>query len=123
MKTVLFVDDEEMVVEVVKEMLKAMDYNVFVATSGQEAIDIYAKHKDKIALVLLDMIMPDMEGSEVYDRIKRINADVKVLLCSGYSRESEASKVMEQGCSGFVQKPFTMEQLSQSIRRILDKDE
>ena len=72
-------------------------------------------------LVILDMIMPDMGGSEAYDRLKEINPDVKVLLSSGYSIDGQATEIMDRGCDGFIQKPFNMKQLSRKIRGVLDK--
>jgi two-component system cell cycle sensor histidine kinase/response regulator CckA len=74
-----------------------------------------------ILLVLLDIVMPKMGGGEVFDRLKEINPNIKVLLSSGYSIDGEATKILERGCSGFIQKPFDIKQLSKSIRAILDK--
>jgi DNA-binding NarL/FixJ family response regulator len=65
-------------------------------------------------------IMPDMSGGETYDKLKEINPDIKVLLASGYSMNSQATEIMDRGCSGFIQKPFKMRELSQKLREILD---
>jgi PAS domain S-box-containing protein len=120
--TILLVDDEEMVLEVGERFLKVMGYQVLTARDGREAIEVYKKHRDTIDLVLLDIIMPNMKGGEVFDRLKEINPEVKVLLSSGYSIDGEASKILERGCSGFIQKPFDMNQLSQSIGALLKKN-
>jgi len=117
--TILLVDDEEMVLEVGERFLKVMGYQVLTAREGREAIEIYKKHRETIDLVLLDIIMPNMKGGEVFDRLKEINPDIKVLLSSGYSIDGEASHILERGCRGFIQKPFNMNQLSQSIGAIL----
>lgn len=117
--TILFVDDEDVILEVGKEFLKVLGYEVLVAQSGKEAIEIFNKNQDRIDLVLLDMIMPQMSGGEVYDRLKEISPGVKVLLSSGYSIDGEATKILERGCNGFIQKPFNINQLSQSIKSIL----
>jgi PAS domain S-box-containing protein len=117
--TILLVDDEEMVLEVGERFLKVMGYQVLTAREGREAIEVYQKHRDTIDLVLLDIIMPNMKGGEVFDRLKEINPEVKVLLSSGYSIDGEASQILERGGSGFIQKPFDMNQLSQSIRAML----
>ena len=66
-------------------------------------------------------IMPDMSGGETYDKLKEINPDIKVLLASGYSMIGTATEIMDRGCSGFIQKPFKMKELSQKLRGILDK--
>jgi two-component system cell cycle sensor histidine kinase/response regulator CckA len=117
--TVLLVDDEEVILDVSEKVLKVLGYKVLVARSGAEAIEMFKKHQDSIDLVLLDIIMPHMGGGEVYDRLKEISSEVKVLLLSGYSIDGEASKIMARGCNGFIQKPFDMMQLSESIRAIL----
>ncbi len=120
-ETVLIVDDEDMIVEIGQEFLKTFGYKVFVARSGKEALQIYKKKQDKIDIVVLDMIMPDMGGGETYDRLKEINPDIKVLLSSGYSIDGEATKILERGCNGFIQKPFNIVDLSKKIREILNK--
>ena len=120
-ETILLVDDEDMVINVAPEMLKAMGYRVLLARSGKEAIEVYKNSKDNIDMVILDMVMPDMGGGGVYDRIKEINPNVKVLLSSGYSIDSQASEILERGCDGFIQKPFNIKDLSLSIRKVLDQ--
>lgn len=117
--TILFVDDEKMIIDVGRAILKKLGYNVITATGGQEAVDVYEKNRDKIDLVVLDMIMPDMNGSEVFDRIMEINPDVKVMLSSGYALNGQAAGIMEKGCSGFIQKPFNVNKLSVKINEIL----
>ncbi len=77
--------------------------------------------KSKIDLVILNMIMPDISGGNAYDTLKEINPNVKVLLSSGYSIDGEATEILERGCDGFIQKPFNMKRLSQSIRKIMDE--
>jgi len=120
-ETLLFVDDEAMIIDVGKPMLEKMGYKVFIAQNGKEAIEVYNKNKAEIDMVVLDMIMPDMGGSEAYDELKKINPGIKVLLSSGYSIDGLASEIMKRGCDGFIQKPFHMEGLSQKLREILDK--
>ena len=114
-------DDEDMIIDVGEQLLEKMGYTVLIARSGKKAMDIYTKDKGKIDIVILDMIMPDLSGSETYDRFKEINPGIKVLLSSGYSIDGQATEILKRGCDGFIQKPFTMEQLSRSIRKVLDK--
>ncbi|MBU4504055.1 MAG: PAS domain S-box protein [Proteobacteria bacterium] len=121
-ETVLIVDDEEIILEVGRELLEGMGYQVFTAINGAQAIKFYRDNQDKIDIVLLDMIMPDMDGGEVYDRVKEINPDIKVLLSSGYSIDGQATEILKRGCDGFIQKPFNMEKLSVKLREILDKE-
>jgi two-component system cell cycle sensor histidine kinase/response regulator CckA len=119
--TILLIDDEEMIIKVGKELLQELGYEVLSARSGQEAIELYEKNTDKIDLVIMDMIMPGMGGGETFDRLKKINRDIKVLLSSGYSINGQASKILERGCDGFIQKPFNLVQLSDKIKQIISK--
>jgi PAS domain S-box-containing protein len=119
-ETVFLVDDEEMILEIGEKILRRLGYEVLLASSGQEALERYEKDHNKIDIVLLDMVMPYMGGGETYDRMKEINPTVKVLLSSGYTIDGEATEILERGCDGFIQKPFDLEQLSRSIRDILD---
>jgi PAS domain S-box-containing protein len=120
-ETVLLVDDEDMIIDVGKPILEQMGYNVLTATGGKEALDIYEKNKQEIGIVVLDMIMPGMGGGDTYDRLKELNPDIKVLLSSGYSINGQATKILERGCDGFIQKPFNVMGLSRKIRGVLDK--
>jgi len=118
--TVLLVDDEEVIVEVGKDLLSALGYEVMVARSGEEAIEIYKKNTDKIAVVLLDMVMPKMSGKEVFSRLRQLNPGVKVLLSSGYSLEGEAQEIINQGCDGFIQKPYRAKELMEALEKVLE---
>jgi CheY-like chemotaxis protein len=120
--TVVLVDDEKMVVEVGQAMLENLGYRVLTAGSGQEALDLYEKQKEEIDLVILDIIMPDMGGGETFDRLKAINGNVNVLLSSGYSINGQATEIMDRGCTGFIQKPFSIKALSIKVREALDGD-
>ncbi len=117
--TILLVDDEETVLDVGSQMLERLNYRVVKAGSGQKAIAYYSAQPEKVDLVVLDMIMPDMGGGEVYDRLKEINPAVRVLLSSGYSIDSEAKEILKRGCNGFIQKPFNMLELSRKIGEVL----
>ncbi|MBW1718703.1 MAG: response regulator [Deltaproteobacteria bacterium] len=119
-KTILLVDDEESVREVSQELLETIGYNILTAKDGKEALEVYKKYRDTIDLVLLDMVMPNMGGSKVYDRLKEMNPGVKVLLSSGYSINGEATEIVARGCNGFIQKPFSFKDLSQEIKKILN---
>lgn len=118
--TILIVDDEEIIIDVSIEMLKKIGYRVLKALSGKEAISEYQASSAKIDLVILDLIMPKISGSEVYDKLKEINPQVKVLLSSGYSVDGQATEILKRGCNGFIQKPFNMEELSRKVNEILD---
>jgi PAS domain S-box-containing protein len=119
--TVLLVDDEAAILDIGVEMLKRLGYSVLEAKGGHEAVKVYESKKDGIDLVILDMIMPDMHGCKVYDKLKEINPQLRVLLSSGFSIDGQATQILESGCDGFIQKPFTMKELSQQIWKILEK--
>ena len=116
----LIVDDEEMVLKVGVRQLERLGYSVLAAQSGREAIQCFKEHKDEIDLVILDIVMPEMGGGEVYDRMKEIDPQVKVLLSSGYSIDGQAGELLQRGCSGFLQKPFDLKRLSQKVSEILN---
>lgn len=120
--TVLLVDDEEMIIDVAGQMIQNFGYHVITAASGKEALDVYKKNKDRIDMVILDMIMPEMSGEDAYDNLKEIDPEIKVLLSSGYSIDGRAAKILERGCDGFIQKPFDMKRLSNKIVEVLDRE-
>ncbi|MDY6856085.1 MAG: PAS domain S-box protein [Thermodesulfobacteriota bacterium] len=114
-ETVLIVDDEDMILDVSKKLLKKLGYCVLVSKSRKEAIEIYEEKKNDIDLIILDLIMPGMDVGETYDRLRDINPDVKVLLSSGYSINEQAVKILNRGCSDFIQKPFNITELLRKI--------
>jgi PAS domain S-box-containing protein len=119
-ETVLLVDDEKMITDVGKSMLERLGYTVYVAGGGEEALECYRSHAGAIHLVILDMIMPEMNGGETFDRMREIDPKVRVLLSSGYSINGDASEILDRGCNGFIQKPFNLIKLSYKVREILD---
>ena len=119
-ETILLVDDDEMVIDVSQQLLGKLGYTVLTANNGYEAIEIYQKHYNEISLVIIDMIMPDLNGGETYDELKNINPDIKALLSSGYSIDGQAQDIINRGCNGFIQKPFNINKLSCKVRDILE---
>ncbi len=116
---ILLVDDERMIINVGRRMLEKLGYTVFTAENGQEAIQAYQENKDRIDMVILDMIMPGMNGGEVFEKFKEINPGVRVLLSSGYSINGQAVHILERGCKGFIQKPFDLHELSRKVKDVL----
>jgi PAS domain S-box-containing protein len=119
-ETILLVDDETVILDVNKPMLERLGYRVVVAQSGRDALSIFDDAKDEIDMVILDMIMPDLGGGAVFDHIKAAKPKIKVLLSTGYSLSGQAEAIMARGCTGVIQKPFSIEQLSVKIREVLD---
>ena len=120
-EAILLVDDEEGTIQVEKLMLRELGYQVFPALSGKEAVELYKEKMVDLDLVALDMIMPEMNGKDTYDALKKINPEVKVLLVSGYSLNKQIEELMDKGCNGFIQKPFDIVQLSQKLRKVLEE--
>ena len=117
----MLVDDEETTIYVEELMLKELGYRVVPALSGKRAIELYKEKMVDFDLVALDMTMPEMNGQDTYDALKKINPDVKVLLVSGYSLNKQIEELMNRGCNGFIQKPFDIVQLSQKLREVLEE--
>jgi CheY-like chemotaxis protein len=117
--TILIIDDEQLVLEVVTKMLGLLGYTVYAAADGSTALEIFKAHQAQIDLVILDMIMPEISGSLVYDRLREIKPVVTVMLSSGYSMDSRAREMLDRGCDGFIQKPYTIEQLAEKIKQIM----
>jgi CheY-like chemotaxis protein len=104
-------------------MLGRMGYKVLLARGGRDAVEVYGQNQDKIDMVILDLIMPDMGGGETYDKLKEINPKIRVLLSSGYSIDGQATEILHRGCDGFIQKPFNVIDLSQRLRVILESEQ
>jgi PAS domain S-box-containing protein len=119
--TILLVDDEQMIIEVGQAMLERLGYLVVVCRDGQEAVNVITDIGKKIDLVILDMIMPGMDGGTTFDRIREIQPDMPVILSSGYAINGHADKIMRRGCNGFIQKPYNISDLSQKISKVLDE--
>jgi two-component system cell cycle sensor histidine kinase/response regulator CckA len=98
-----------------------LGYEALTARHGKEAIEVYQQNRQIVAMVILDLIMPEMGGGETYDRLKEMDPNVKVLLSSGYSLDGQATEILNRGCDGFIQKPFSIKSLSEKLRQIILK--
>ena len=117
-ETILLVDDEGSIWDVVIDMLTNLGYTVVLAENGEDCVEIYKANPGTIDLVLLDMVMPKMNGHEAFFKLKEIDPDVKVLLQSGYIQQKDAQDVLNNGALGFLQKPYRMKELAATIRQI-----
>ncbi len=118
-ETVLIVEDEEMVLNLAKEVLKNYGYKVLTALNGRQGLDIFNKNKEHIDLVLLDLAMPEMSGQTVLDKMLKINPDVKVIISSGHSQEDSRKGILSKAKS-YVSKPYKPTDLAQTVRTVLD---
>ena len=118
--TILLVDDEQIVLDVSTLMIKKFGYKVLQAKTGTEASRIFRDNVEGICLVILDMKLPDELGSDTCKRIKEINPDVKILHASGLGR-TQGGDGLECGCDKFLLKPFSIEELSNKLKDLLEK--
>ncbi|MRR37486.1 response regulator, partial [bacterium] len=122
-ETILLIDDEAMILDIASRMLQGLGYRVLTASGGKSGLEVFEKERREIGLVILDMIMPDCSGKETFSLLRRVDPSVRVLLSSGYSLDGQAEEIMENGCRGFIQKPFTMTELSKKVRGVLDGED
>ncbi|MCP3945049.1 MAG: response regulator [Desulfobacteraceae bacterium] len=119
-EVVLLVDDEQRILTVGRELCKALGYKVITADSGKKALEIYAAKKDEINLVILDMIMPEMNGLETFLKLKKQNPHIKVLLSTGFAIDEKAQEMLNRGCNGYILKPYSVIDFSHKVRQILE---
>lgn len=112
---ILLVDDEEMVRNTTKEILKYLGYEVTVACGGEEAIEIYKNKKNQIDLLIIDLIMPKMNGVTCFESIKKLDPKVPVIISSGISEISKKESILQMGVAAFIQKPFTIDVLQSTL--------
>jgi CheY-like chemotaxis protein len=117
--TVLLVDDEEMVLDVAREMLAEIGLTVLTARDGREAVEVFRCRADDIDLVILDMNMPRMSGDEAFREIRRLKRDAIVVISSGYSEADTARAFSDQELAGFMEKPYEFAALRDKLRGIL----
>lgn len=117
---VLFADDEELLREIARSALQKVGFEVLIAEDGQQAIDLFRRRSPEIVAVVLDMMMPELDGLETFRELRRIKPTIKGLLCSGYSDQTVIHSFSEEGLHGFLQKPYRPEQLTHLLGELLD---
>jgi PAS domain S-box-containing protein len=117
--TVLIVDDEEAVCAVAEQMLDHMGFGVLTASNGQDALNVFQKHADEIACVLLDLTMPNMDGVEAFKAMRRLHPSATVILCSGYNEQEATRRFAGKGLAGFIQKPYDLAVLREKLKEVL----
>ncbi|MDD2272043.1 MAG: response regulator [Desulfuromonadaceae bacterium] len=118
---ILLVDDEEVLREVGKSLLESLGYRVYLAEDGQQALDTYAREKDNISLVILDLLMPRMGGKETLRRLMESYPGISVLILSGFSQESTVNDLEKLGAKGFLRKPYLCQELSTAIANAISE--
>lgn len=116
---ILFADDEPLLRDVACQMIQKLGFQVLTASTGREAIRLFEEHRDSICVVILDMMMPDLNGADAFNKIQAIDPNARILICSGFTREI-MPELLAKGCKGFIQKPFTMADLKRHILKAMD---
>jgi len=119
-ETILLVEDEELLQEVVQSALESNGYKVLIAADGREAVEIYKKQHRDIALVLSDMGLPKLGGIDVYAILKEINPKIKIIFASGFISLETRSELLKEGAKGFIMKPYSINEVLQMVREVLD---
>lgn len=113
---VLVVEDEKAVMQAIHKLLKRLGYRVLEALTGQAALEVLETHKSRIDVVLLDVKLPDADAEDLYDKMLKINPHLKVIVCSGYNKDGPVEKLLASGATAFLQKPFSVSQLSAELK-------
>ncbi len=117
--TILLADDEESVRSVTRRMLERMGFSVLTATNGKEAVQVFEESSDKLVCVLMDLTMPYMDGDVALSEMLRIRAEVPIILSSGYNPQEIEARALGKGMAGFLQKPYQLTTLSETIRAVI----
>jgi len=119
--TILLVEDEEMLLDLMKTLLEAKGFHVLTAQDGVEAVEVFTRHKDEIAVVISDMGLPKLGGWEAFQKMKEIRSNVNVILASGYFDMNLKADIIKAGAKDFVQKPYDPEEITEKIREVISK--
>ena len=118
---ILLVDDEKVIVDVMKTMLESLGYNVTAGTSSIEALEAFKNDPDRFNLVITDMTMPNMTGKELAGEVRAVRAGMPVILCTGYSEQINKNEAEAMGINAFLMKPIVMSRMANTIREVLDE--
>jgi two-component system, cell cycle sensor histidine kinase and response regulator CckA len=120
-ETIMLVDDEPSFLGIISRTLNRSKYDVITASNGQDALELYKKHREGIRLIVLDLIMPGMDGRECLQALRNMDPKVRVLIASGGLKPGMEESLKDAGARGFIGKPFDMPQLLEKIRKIIDE--
>src|SRR5712692_8256247 len=119
-ETILLIEDEESLAELMKMLLEEQGYKVLFARDGEEGLLLYKKHKNEIAVVITDMGLPKLGGWEVFKKVREIDPKAKVILASGYVDQKLKAEMISTGAKDFLQKPYDPAQIAKKIREMID---
>jgi two-component system, cell cycle sensor histidine kinase and response regulator CckA len=121
--TVLVVEDDDSLRELLKTMLEAHDFKVLTATDGLDAVEVFTKNKESIGVVLSDLGLPYLAGWDAFLRMKKINPEVKGILASGYFHPNVKEEIIKSGADNFIQKPYNTPEIVAMLHRMLEEEE
>jgi CheY-like chemotaxis protein len=113
------IEDDKTVLQITREMVKSFDFEVLTAPNGKKALEVFEKNQKQITLVLTDMVMPEMDGLELVNELRKKDPYVKVIVLTGYPLGEDAKKLKQFGIATWIQKPVTLNQLAQAISETL----
>ncbi len=119
-ETILLIEDERMLLDINKSILASCGYSVLTATDGEEALQIFSEHTNSIHLVISDLGLPKMDGWQLYQEFKKMKADIKFIIASGFIEKSARGQMLENGVQKIISKPYSAEKLTSMVREILD---
>jgi len=120
-ETLLVIDDDEAIVSMLGEGLEANGYRALIARDGHEGLEELDRRQGKVEMVILDLVMPKMSGAQVYERIRAIDPEIPVVISSGYSQDGRGRDLLQRGAADFIQKPYTIQELLATVRKVLDE--
>jgi CheY-like chemotaxis protein len=119
-QSILVIDDEKMIREMARDMLNILGFKVLLAASGVEGIELYSKYRSEISLVILDLLMPEMNGKVCFERLKIMNSKVKVIVASGMGESDKKKELEDMGIVAYLEKPYRLEHMTEKIREALN---
>jgi CheY-like chemotaxis protein len=112
---VLLVDDEEIVRDVGRAMLDTLGYEVLIAANGKEGVEVFRRNREKISMVILDLMMPVMDGKKAFEEIRRIDPRARVIISTGFSGDEDVDNLKEMGASAILPKPYSYDTMTRVI--------
>jgi two-component system cell cycle sensor histidine kinase/response regulator CckA len=120
-RAVLLIDDEQQCLLAGERLLGLLGYDGILASSGAAAVDLFQEHRERIDLVILDLIMPFMDGAETFRRLKAVDSEVRIMIASGYIKDDMKEQLDAAGAAGFLSKPFDFEKFETEVKRALNR--
>jgi DNA-binding NtrC family response regulator len=118
-RTALIVDDDQIMLDIESFFLRKIGFKTLKATNSAKACSLYEDKKEQIDIVVLDMLMPNEKGTNIYKKLKKMNPDIRVLICSGLEKDRDVDEILNDGQNGFIKKPFKFDEFTSNVNTIL----